>query len=532
MKKLDDFDLDKISELLKYKESVILAKDSLYDFLKQSWFVIEGTNNFIDCWHLKAISTHLEACYRRDIKRLLINIPPRSGKSTLISIAFPAWVWLQNPTEKFIYASYASSLSVDHSRKCKGLIESDWYQARYKHLFKLSDNQNAKSSFENNKKGCLYATSVTGVATGKGGNFLICDDPNNVVDGESKTMREKTKDWFNRGFSTRMNDPKNDVIIVVQQRLHQEDISGHILDNDENKEWVKLILPMEYEKKNHTKTIILPTTGDKVWEDPRFEEGQLLAEKRFSSKEIKGLKQRLGAYAYAGQCQQRPSPAEGGIIKKVWFKWWKDTIPPQIDFVVQSWDTALTANEMSAYSACTTWGVFNDENNTSNLILLSVWRGRVEYPELREMAKRLYFDYRDTGKVRNPKFKGRNVDMCLVEAKASGDPLIQDLIRGGIGAIGFNPTNYGDKIQRVHLTTPLIESGCIWLQAMPPHYNKLQSSHEEFLEEISCFPNASSRDLVDTMTQTILKLKEGYLSNKSDDITPTHIQHRENISVY
>jgi predicted phage terminase large subunit-like protein len=428
-------------------------------------------------------------------------------------------LWLEG-----LYASYASSLSVDHSRKCKGLIESDWYQTRYKHLFKLSDNQNAKSSFENNKKGCLYATSVTGVATGKGGNFLVCDDPNNVVAGESETMRKKTNDWFNRGFSTRMNDPKNDVIIVVQQRLNQEDISGHILANDELDEWVKLILPMEYEKKSHSKTIILPTTGDKVWEDPRVEEGQLLAEERFSSKEIISLKQGLGSYGYAGQYQQRPSPEGGGIIKKAWFKWWKDTVPPQIDFVVQSFDTALTANEMSAYSACTTWGVFNDENNIPNLILLSMWRGRVEYPELREMAKRLYFDYRDTGKVRNPEFKGRSVNMCLVEAKASGDPLIQDLKRGGINAIAFVPDKYGDKIKRVHLTTPFIESGCVWLQAKSPLYNKLQPLHEEFLEEIACFPNASSRDLVDTMTQVILKLKEGYLSNKSDIIHPTYDQ--------
>ena len=147
-----------------------------------------------------------------------------------------------------------------------------------------------------------------------------------------------------------------------------------------------------------------------------------------------------------------------------------------------------------------------------------MWRDRIEYPELREITKRLYFDYRDTGKERNPLFKGRPVDMCLIEAKASGDPLIQDLAAGSIRAIPFVPNKYGDKIQRVRLITPLIEGGRVWVPAKPPNYDKLLPFADTFLESVACFPNAESRDLVDTMTQALLKLKEGkFLLNPKDE---------------
>ena len=172
---------------------------------------------------------------------------------------------------------------------------------------------------------------------------------------------------------------------------------------------------------------------------------------------------------------------------------------------------------MSSYSACTTWGVFNDENNIPNVILLSMWRGRAEYPELRERTKRLYFDYRDVGKEREPKFKGRNIDMCLVEAKASGTSLIQDLIIAGVRAIPFDPKKYGDKIERVRLVTPLIEGGRIWLPARSPKYTALLPFADEFLESVSSFPNVESRDIVDTMAQAFLKLKYGYFISSPKD---------------
>ena len=518
---IDELDLGALQENLLTIRSKILSQSaelSLYEFIKQAWPHMEGQTPFIDGWHIRAISEHLEACYYRDIKNLLINIPPRSSKTNLVSVAFPAWVWLHNPEEKFMYASYTNTVAVEHSLKCKRLIESPWYQSNWGHIYKLSKDQKTKSFFDNDKTGYRNSTSVGAAATGKGASIQVCDDPNSASEGVSEVKRESTNSWWDQVWSTRLNDPKKDVRIVVQQRIHEKDISGHIIANDIDNEWVKLILPMEYEERRKCRTIVLPSTRGKIWEDPRTIEGELLTEQRFADREIRNYKNALGSYGYAGQYQQRPSPEEGGIIKKAWFQWWKHTTPPEIEYVVQSWDTALTAKEMSSYSACTTWGVFRDHNYIENLVLLSVWRGRIEYPELREMAKRLYFDYRDTGKERNPKFSGRTVDMCLIEAKASGDPLIQDLHRAGIRAVPFVPNKYGDKIERVRYITPLIEGGRVWVPARSPDYETLLPYADEFVESTACFPNAESRDLVDTMTQVLVKLREGgFLLNPQDD---------------
>jgi predicted phage terminase large subunit-like protein len=507
------------------------AELSFYEYTKQAWPIIEGRVPFIDNWHIQAMCEHLEACFRREIKNLLLHVPPRTSKSSIISVLFNSWVWSHTPGEKLMYASYGSSLALDLAIKCRRLIESSWYQERWGHVYQLTKDQNTKSFFDNDQTGYRISTSVDGAATGRGASILICDDPNSVGGGQSEAMRIRTNDWWDQVWYNRLNDATNGVRIVVQQRIHEKDVSGHIMGGEHSDDWVKLILPMEFEEKRRCRTIVLPSTNGKVWEDPRTKEGELLCEERFPQKEIEKYKNNLGAYGYAGQYQQRPAPEEGGIIKKPWFKWWKQSAPPEIEFVIQSWDTALTAKEMSAYSACTTWGVFRDHNYMENVILLSQWRGRVEYPELREMAKRLYFDYRDTGKDRNPKFQGMPIDMCLIEAKASGDPLIQDLYVAGIRVVPFVPNKYGDKIQRVRLITHLIEGGVVWLPARSPAYDSLLPFADEFLESVACFPNAESRDLVDTMTQALLKLKDGRFLYNPKDERPIQ-EYKEQIRVY
>lgn len=498
------------------------AEQSLYEFLKQAWFWIEGDTPFIDSWHIAAIAEHLEACYRRQIKNLLIHVPPRSSKTSLISIAFPAWVWLHSPPEKFMYASYAAVLALEHSLKCRRLIESPWYQERWGNLVRLAADQNAKGFFENTAGGYRISTSVGSAATGRGGNILVCDDPNNAKDGESEVKREGTNLWWDQVWSTRLNDPKNDVKIVVQQRLHERDISGHIMTNDAENEWVKLILPMEFEIARRSKTVILPSTQGAIWQDPRTKEGELLCPLRFGEKEIRTYKKDLGTYGYSGQYQQRPSPPTGGIIKKAWFQWWKQDRPPVIKHVIQSWDTALETKDTNSYSACTTWGVF-EHQGAQNIILLSLWRERVEYPDLRAMAQRLYRDYRDNGK-NDLKPDGRHVpDVVLVEAKVSGISLIQDLTRAGISAFRFDPNKYGDKVQRVRLITHLIEGGRVWLPSCPPEYTRLRPFAEVFLEEVTAFrPTIESRDLVDTMTQVLLRLTAGgWLRHPADEESAT-----------
>ncbi len=512
---LDDINLDSLIYLQdKYK-----AELSLYEFMKQAWHAIEGDKPFTEGWHIKIICEHLEAVAARKIKNLIINLPPRCCKSSLVSVAFPAWVWLTAPTEQFMYCSYASSLALRDSVKCRRLLLSPWYQERWGKRFQLVGDQNTKGRFDNTATGYRISTSTGSSITGEGGSFLIADDPNNSLEGESEVKRERTIEWWNQIWSTRLNDKKNDCRVVVQQRIHERDITGYITSHDDLSEWVKLILPMEYEEKMRSITVALPSTKGKVWEDPRKNEGDLLWPERFDAKAVNSLKNALGSsYAIAGQLQQRPSPESGGIIKKDWFQWWKDVEPPQIDFVVQSWDTAFSTGKTSSYSACTTWGIFYDHNYIENIILLSMWRGRVEYTELREKAKRLYFDYRDTGKEREPRFKGRPIDLFLIESKASGDPLIKDLISAGIKPLAICPPYKNDKVKRVHFITPLIEGGKVWLPARGPSFDTLLPFADEFIELAASFPNLESNDVIDTMSQAFMKLKTGmFLTNPKDE---------------
>lgn len=490
------------------------AQESFYEFIKQSWPITEGGVRFVDGWHVQAMAEHLEAVLKRDIHNLMIHVPPRSSKTTIVSVDFPAWAWIHRPHEKFMYASYAHSLSMEHSLKCRRLIESDWYQKRWGDTVSLACDQNAKGFFENTSFGYRISTSVGASATGKGGSILVCDDPNEARDSGSEVKRESTNLWWDLVWSTRLNDPKNDARVVVQQRLHHNDVSGHILSKDNDKEWTNLILPMEFDESRHCRTFI----NGKTWEDPRKKNGELLCPERFGEKEVARLKVELGSYGFSGQCQQSPSPDEGGIIQKGWFKLWKSASPPELSFVVQSWDTALEAGEHNAYSACTTWGVFKNKDNVPSLILLGLWRGRVEYPELRLMAQRLYKDYRDDGEiVVKPDGKHRP-DMVLVEAKVSGISLIQDMIRAGIPAIRFNPNKYGDKEQRVRLITPLIESGRVFLPASISFPEKPMKFCDVFVKNCAEFPKGESRDLVDTMTQVLIRLNSsGWISHPLDE---------------
>lgn len=522
---LDSIDLN---DLIKVRD-IIKAELSLHEFLKQAWPSIEGDKPYTDGWHIHAIAEHLEAVANRQIRNLIINIPPRCCKSSLVSVAFPAWAWLHAPNEQFLYASYALSLSIRDSIKCRRLILSPWYQERWGDRYKLLGDQNTKGRFDNTKRGYRIASSAGSSITGEGGSIILCDDPNNAHDGESAVTRENKIDWWSQVWSTRLNNKATDCRVVIQQRIHERDLTGYIIDHDDLNEWTKLILPMEFEEKRCAVTVVLPSSEPHLWQDPRHKEGEILWPERFNSEDLASLKLALGSYGSAGQLQQRPSPEAGGIIKKEWFKWWKDTSPPPIELVVQSWDTAFSTGKNSAYSACTTWGVFYDHNYIENVILLSLWRDKVEYTDLREIVKRLYVDYRDTGKKHNPNFKGRPIDMCLIEAKASGDPLIKDLSLAGIQATPVNPSQKGDKIKRVHFVTPLIEGGRVWLPARGPKFDTLLPFADEFIELAACFPNLESNDVIDTMSQALMKLKTGmFLYNPKDvrEVTPSAIERR------
>lgn len=339
--------------------------------------------------------------------------------------------------------------------------------------------------------------------------------PNNARDGESDIKRENTNNWWDQVWSTRLNNPKNDIKIVVQQRIHEKDISGHILSNDSDNQWDWLNLPMEYENSRKSQTYF----DNKIWwEDPRTKDGELLCLERFSEKEIITYKNNLGSYGYAGQYQQRPSPLEGGIIKKDWFKKWIMLSYPKIVFVLQSWDTAISDSPKANYSACTTWGVFSDDDEIYNVLMLSMWRGRVGFPDLRERAIRVYENYLDVGVnklINYPKYK---VDRVIIEAKATGDPLVRDLRLAGIPAQGYEPK--GDKHSRVQRISHFIENGLIWLPTNTKDKDKLLPWADEFVESVASFPNADSRDLVDSMTQSFSFLRDCHRLSHSKNPRP------------
>jgi predicted phage terminase large subunit-like protein len=435
------------------------ASRSLYHFSKLAWNVIEPNVPFVDGWHLEAICKHLEATCTGEIKNLVINMPPRHMKSSLVSVIFPAWVWINRPHIKWLFASYAQNLSTRDSVKCRLLLESNWYKSFFNIKWHLSGDQNQKIRFSNSEQGYRIATSVGGTGTGDGGNFIVCDDALKATDAHSEVSRNNVIRWWDEEMSSRGNDEKTTVKIIVMQRLHVEDLSGHVLKSNK---WEHLILPAEYEGKKNTTSI--------GWEDPRNDVGDLLWPNRFSKEYISDLKYQLGSLGAAGQLQQRPYSSEGNLFKRSWWKFYNS--PPQFKRVVQFMDCAQKVGITNDYSVCTTWG-----EAETGYYLLDMWKAKVEAPDLERAAISNYNKWKPQALV--------------IEDKSSGSSLIQSLRRKtNIPVISYDPKQR-DKIVRASAATPLIESGRCFLP-------ESESWLEDFILEHEIFPNGKNDDIVDT----------------------------------
>lgn len=308
----------------------IRCERSLGEFIRQSWHVLEPSTPYTPGWHLDAIVEHLEAVTNGQIRNLLVNMPPRHMKSLAMSVFWPVWGWINKPEIRWLFSSYALSLSIRDSLKCRRLIESPWFQGRWAHKFALTSDQNAKMRFENDKMGYRIATSVGGAATGEGGDVVGVDDPHNVQEKESEAVREATLIWWDETMSTRLNDQKTGAKVITMQRVHDRDLSGHVLEQGG---YVHLCLPAEFEPASKCTTTI-------GWEDPRTTEGELLWPDRVGEKELTELKRRLGPSGYAGQFQQRPVPAGGAMFRAEWLSV-VDEAPP-LKQVARGWDKAAT----------------------------------------------------------------------------------------------------------------------------------------------------------------------------------------------
>jgi predicted phage terminase large subunit-like protein len=460
------------------------------EFVRQAWHVVEPETPFVSGFHIDAIVEHLEAVTYGKIRNLLINVPPRHMKTLLVSVFWPAWEWIRWPARGWLYSSYAASLSLRHSLICRRLIESPWYQQRWGHIFRLTGDQNTKGRFDNNRSGYRLATSVDGAATGEGGDRLVCDDPHNVQDAESDSIRKGTIDWWDVVMSTRMNDPKKTAKVVVMQRCHEQDLSGHLLDQGG---WEHLCLPAEYEG-----TKCVTSIG---WSDPREEVGQLLWPERFGATEIAALKISLGSYATAGQLQQRPSPAGGGIIKRSWFRFWQppgSNFPPvlvrlpdgsqqsipvydvaTVEEQIQSWDCSFKDLETSDYVVGQVWG-----RRGGAFFLLYQVRGRWDCPTTVKAVCDL-------------SAKWTCAVAKLIEDKANGSAVVSILGSSIPGILPVNP--HGGKVARATAASPVIEAGNVYLPhpMMFPWVN-------DFIEECAAFPNGKYDDQVDAMTQALL----------------------------
>lgn len=771
--------------LLKEKERRDASKN-LHAFTMAAWHVIEPGTPYIDGWHLQAISEHLQAVSNLDIRNLLINIPPRHMKSIQVAVMWPVFTWIDDPSFRWLFSSYAGSLSVRDSLKCRRLIESPWFQDMWGDRFELIGDQNTKTFFENDHSGYRFATSVGASTTGHGGDCIVCfphwqqvhttkglmsigdlvenkvrvnvpsynaetntmelrqvtgwhknpgrdivrvtlsdgthfdctpdhriltntgwveakdtmnmlvartsnevlsgmlpatttsdsvdhrhldailagnnfsrtrinkdsasfiviknsarfararisqlrstisnvlstttigqviqrkvqritvkvanirtrwtladerqcqqgmqfavesftftpqhdsriavtqpvieqlirsfrkyatkarnivsrkvddrqphfvsvrsvsflqgeeftyclsvehnrsfvvgngvivsncDDPHNALEAQSDVMRESTLEWWDQAMSTRLNNPKTGTKVIVMQRLHEKDLSGHVLAK---KGWEHLCLPAEYER---GRKLSVTTLGFK---DPRKEDGELLWPERFGRQEIESLKADLGQYGASGQLQQRPSPAEGGIVKRQWFKMLSaDKDLPKIVYVLQSYDTAFTEKTNNDPTAAVTLGVFNTDSGRA-VIVLDCWKDHLGYPELR---KRMYDEYKTSYGDKN-----KGVDTVLIEEKGSGISLIQDLRRAGIPVHSYNPGR-ADKVTRVHAISPLIESGIVYLPESKRNPGSTPTWLDPLINELLAFPNAEHDDMVDALTQALIYLRDSRLIN-------------------
>ncbi len=468
----------KVNEILNY----VLA-NNLSAFTQKTFETVSPNSHYLHNWHIDAIADYLEAVTRGEIIDLIINMPPRFMKSISVSVAWSAFLLGRDPKTEIICASYSAGLSADLSMKARNVVESEWFGNVFPD-FEMARDQNQKSWFKTKQGGGRFAPSVGGTITGMGGDYLILDDPVNPEQSNSVAELSNANSWIETSFMSRRNNHRGENrsrLVLVMQRLHENDPTGRLLDRFPEIE--KLELPAYFEKK----TVI--STPKNIYE---LDRGEFLHDERFGQQEYDKTLSLLGSYAFAGQYLQRPTPADGGILKKSWYRFY-DEKPNHCAAIIHSWDTALSANAGSDYSVCTVWGV-----SQNGYYLLDIFRKRLEFPELLSNFKRL--STRDLP------------DWILIEAKGSGLSLIQtarETTRSPI--IEIVPVR--DKVTRLSAVTPFFESGKIF-------FPKDHELIDNLLNEMDMFPNGKNDDIVDTISQFLgfVRGKEQALVSKFSDV--------------
>jgi predicted phage terminase large subunit-like protein len=461
---------------LSYAEYEFILRRDLMSFIERSFYELNPQTVFSASPHIEVLASKLEACRQGRIKRLIVNLPPRSLKSHAVSVALPAYLLGRDPASQIICASYGQDLADKLARDCRTLMGSPFYQRVFPRT-RLSTEKQSVSEFITTSQGFRMSTSIGGVLTGRGADFIILDDPLKPDDALSETRRTSVNQWYDNSLLSRLNSKETGVIIIVMQRLHQDDLVGHVLGQGD---WEVLLFPAIAE---HDEVHIIDSPlGQRRFEHKR---GEALQPARESLGTLKTIRQTIGEYNFFSQYQQDPMPLGGAIVKTDWLRRYDATSrPSRFTRVVQSWDTANKSGELNDFSVCTTWGVFD-----SHYYLLDVFRKQLNYPDLKRAVVKLA--------------RQHHTDSIVIEDKASGTQLIQELQheRAMYGIRPYEPPPGSDKILRLHTQTALFESGRVLLPVSAPWL-------DDYVRELISFPGSKYDDQVDSTTQALDYLKK------------------------
>ena len=461
---------NKIFALLEM-DRVERCRDSYLFFVTQMW------PGFISGKHHQIMADAFERVANGDLKRLIINMPPRHTKSEFASYLLPSWFLGKFPEKKIIQTAHTAELAVGFGRKVRNLVQSEHYGKVFD--TKLSSDSKAAGRWNTDKGGDYFAIGVGGAVTGKGADLLIIDDPHSEQEAKqgNPAVFDNVYEWYTSGPRQRLQPGGS--IIIVMTRWSKRDLTGQIIKNSEKdgvNDWEVIDFPA-----------ILPS-GTPLW--PAF----------WKKEELEAIKAELPVAKWEAQYQQNPTSEEGAIVKRDQWRIWEKDEAPACDFIIQSWDTAFETNNRADYSACTTWGIFNHPdakgNIKTNIILLDAFKKRMEFPELKKKAFEMWKEW--------------DPDTLIVEKRAAGAPLIYEMRKIGIPVSEYTPHKGNDKIARVNAISDLFASGVVWCPDT--------RWADEVMEEMASFPNGDHDDLVDSSSQALMQFRKGgFVSIDTDE---------------
>ena len=456
-----------LQERLSLLETQDKAKESFMEYIRYIW------PGFIEGDHHRLIADKLTRVAKGELKRLIVNMPPRHTKSEFASIYFPSWAMGLKPDMKIMQTTHTADLSINFGRKVRNLMDSEEYSKIFGEVSLASDSKSA-GKWQTNRGGEYFAAGVGGAIAGRGADLLIIDDPHSEQDAMSINLLDSCYEWYTSGPRQRLQP--GGAIVIVMTRWNTADLTGRLLNRQtesHSDQWEVVELPAIFED-----------SGNVLW--PEF----------WKKEELESVKASIPVSKWNAQYQQNPTSEEGAIIKRDWWQLWEHDEPPSCHYVIQSYDTAFSKKETADYSAITTWGVFQPQEGMGDaIVLLDAQKGRWDFPELKAIAQEQYSEYQP--------------DMVLIEAQASGTPLTHELRAMGIPVVNYRPSRGNDKMSRVHAVSPVFEAGMVWAPD--------RVFADEVIEECAAFPFAPHDDYVDTTTQAILRFRQGNFINLYSD---------------